>query len=32
MKKIENGSNKREKRPPFYFKSGACYEGEWLGN
>lgn len=22
----------REKRPPFLFKSGAVYEGEWKGN
>jgi hypothetical protein len=21
----------REKRPPFKFKSGANYEGEWVG-
>ena len=27
-----NVSNKREKRPPFQFKSGAVYEGEWRGN
>jgi Uncharacterized protein conserved in bacteria len=23
---------KREKRPPYTFKSGATYEGEWRGN
>jgi hypothetical protein len=22
----------REKRPPYTFKSGAIYDGEWLGN
>jgi hypothetical protein len=22
----------REKRPPHTFKSGAIYEGEWIGN
>ena len=22
----------REKRPPYTFKSGAVYEGEWKGN
>ena len=24
--------DKREKRPPYQFKSGAVYEGEWKGN
>lgn len=23
---------KREKRPPYTFSSGAVYEGEWVGN
>ena len=23
---------KKEKRPPYQFKSGAVYEGEWKGN
>jgi len=23
---------KREKRPPFEFKNGAIYEGDWIGN
>lgn len=25
-------STKREKRPRYTFRSGAVYEGEWLGN
>jgi len=25
-------SDKREKRPPYTFKSGAIYDGEWKGN
>jgi len=24
--------DKREKRPPYTFKSGAVYDGEWKGN
>lgn len=24
--------DKKEKRPPYQFKSGAVYEGEWKGN
>ena len=26
---VNNG--KREKRPPYQFRSGAVYEGEWIG-
>lgn len=27
-----SGNLKREKREPYTFKSGAIYEGEWVGN
>ena len=27
-----NNSKIREKRPPFKYKSGAIYDGEWVGN
>lgn len=30
--KCQSDSVEREKRPPFTFKSGAIYDGEWKGN
>ena len=30
-KKIYNPEQKREKRPPYQFKTGAVYVGEWKG-
>ena len=29
---IDYSQYKREQRPPFTFKSGAVYNGEWRGN
>jgi len=29
---LTNKGNKRERREPYTFKSGAVYEGEWIGN
>lgn len=29
---VSSSSTTREKRPLFVFKSGATYEGEWIGN
>ena len=32
LQKDHTNSKDREKRPPFKFKSGAVYDGEWVGN
>lgn len=32
MADIPNKEGPREKRPKHIFKSGAIYEGEWIGN